>query len=353
MNIYFLVLTQPSNVGDLLINKMLIKELARQGKVYIDCYNCAADFRDSLFANMENVVDVYKSYHFTAKKLNLVKFASLLKRENIGLYTQSPGPLKKITQLKLRIGLGMIHRTIRLLEIPFYRIGNCCSEAIDSRADVVEKGVSAYFLRSTESVNYLKSLTNKPVKYIPDLAYLYNYEAKSSQKDKIAVLCFRKVKNIDNFLPYVSWIVDYLRDKGYIIRLAYQVKQDASFTNMLYEYLKKDGVSLRGDIIWYDNLNFYENVDIVLSNRLHSLLIGAMHGAIPVAFTDSDKVVRKIEDVYKSSLPTISNSLLLNKQNFHSITEILHNRDTLRNKLYQHIQENADLCRDIIANIYK
>ena len=37
-NFYFLCITQPSNLGDLIINKMLVDELCRYGKVYVDAY---------------------------------------------------------------------------------------------------------------------------------------------------------------------------------------------------------------------------------------------------------------------------------------------------------------------------
>ncbi|WP_373941208.1 hypothetical protein OEG92_15795 [Polaribacter sejongensis] len=40
MKIYFLVATQHDNLGDLLINKMLINEISKYGTVYVDASRC-------------------------------------------------------------------------------------------------------------------------------------------------------------------------------------------------------------------------------------------------------------------------------------------------------------------------
>lgn len=92
MNSYFICATQPTNLGDLVINKMLVDELCRYGKVFVDAYGLPEEFTKYLFEN-KNAVDVYDTYHLSVKKLRLWGLSKLIKDENIRLYTHSPGPL--------------------------------------------------------------------------------------------------------------------------------------------------------------------------------------------------------------------------------------------------------------------
>ena len=57
MNSYFICATQPTNVGDLVINKMLIDELCRYGTVYVDACGLPSDFKNVLLQHA-NAVDV-------------------------------------------------------------------------------------------------------------------------------------------------------------------------------------------------------------------------------------------------------------------------------------------------------
>ena len=352
MNTYFLVLTQPSNVGDLLINKMLIKELARHGNVYVDCYNCPDDFRDVLFENMDNVIDLWKEYHYTVKRLNFIKFRNILKKKSIKLFTQSPGPFTKIHFLPLRLALNAIHKIVSMVNIPFVRIGNCCSEALAKGEVISESYVDSYYLRSHQSVEYLKKMTDRSVYYFPDLSFLYSFDLRKYDKKKIAVFCFREVTgNLDSFISGLKYFVSKLLENGYKIKIAYQVKSDEAFSKYIYSIFKCDKVSYHENLIWYNQLDFYKDVNIVFSNRLHSLLIGAMYGAIPVAFTNSENVVRKISDVFDSSISTISKELLLSETSYKNINSIIIDSDSYRKKLAFHIQENSRICRLLINEL--
>lgn len=68
MNSYFICATQPTNLGDLVINKMLVDELCRYGKVFVDAYGLPEEFTKYLFEN-KNAVDVYDTYHLSVKKI--------------------------------------------------------------------------------------------------------------------------------------------------------------------------------------------------------------------------------------------------------------------------------------------
>jgi hypothetical protein len=125
-------MTQPTNVGDLVINKMMINELSKYGRVFVDCYNAPDNFRRELLSNSNNLVDVYREYGISLKKLDLLRFYRLIKKENVDLFVTSPGPIGGgRSSNKLRsYALKLINKTIKFAGIKHYSIGNCCSGAI-------------------------------------------------------------------------------------------------------------------------------------------------------------------------------------------------------------------------------
>lgn len=352
MNSYFLCVTQPSNAGDLLINRMLVEELSLYGKVFVDCYNCPSDFRALLIGNTENVVDVNKEYGFTLKRGDFSSFARLLKQSDIRLYTQSPGPLNKYSKWSLRISFAIIRKILSVLNIPFVRIGCCCSTAISTQSNVIESRNVQYFVRSQNGVEFLRSFRDNGISYIPDLAYLYHYKVHLASKKKIAVISFREVTdNYDRFLQWLKDCIIVLISNGYKIVFYYQVKGDRCFMQKLFEQLKSDVVCFREDIIWYDNFDFYADKSIVISNRLHCLLMGAVFNAIPYAYVNNDKKVKKISDVLESSMGDDYSRFVSGDYNSKKLARLIENIAENQQIIDSVVIKNADQCRNAIKSI--
>ena len=94
VNTYFICATQPDNLGDLIINKMLIDELSIYGYVYLDAWGIPDEFKLPLLEN-ENVIDV-SNFIFTVKRRSLrylFLYIFFLKRKNVKLISRSSGPL--------------------------------------------------------------------------------------------------------------------------------------------------------------------------------------------------------------------------------------------------------------------
>ena len=147
MNTYFLCLTQYVNVGDLLINKMLIDEFCRHGYVYLDCPDAPEEFRRFLLLN-KNVIDINKVHKFSVRTLNFYRFPSILKKCNITHFSQSPGPIRKKDSYANRIFAKYLHYILKPNKIRECKVGNCCS-AIEARGDMININHSSEIYENT------------------------------------------------------------------------------------------------------------------------------------------------------------------------------------------------------------
>ncbi len=351
MNFYFLCVTQPYNAGDLLINRMLLEELGKYGKVFVDCYNCPEDFRSFLIGNTDNIVDVYKTYGITLKKGCLISFAKLVKKENIQLYTQSPGPINKISDIKLRFSFSLIYKILSFLRIPIVCIGNCCSSAIVTRTNVVSKSVASYYVRSEKAVSFLKQCGAENVHYIPDLAYLYHSRIVETEKKKIAAFSFREVKeNLNLFIEWIRDVIFFLIRNDYKIVFYHQVKTDKCFMRTLYDAIGIKEIELISEVIWYDTFGFYTDKSIIISNRLHCLLLGAVYNAVPLAYIDNDRLTRKITDVFDSSMGEYSERFITSSISIEKLSNIVNDYYKYNQIIKGIVSTNYKLCS---ANINK
>lgn len=352
MNSYFLCVTQQFNAGDLLINRMLIEELSHYGTVYVDCYNCSESFKSILIGNSPCIIDVYSTYRFSLKKGSFFSFARFLKEKNVALYTQSPGPLNKVHNILVKTSFKIIRNVLSIMHIPFIRIGSCCSAAMLSNINVLENSNVQYYVRSNKSVEFLKQFRNYGIHYIPDLAYLYRDHVEISEKLKIAVMSFRKVtESLNEFISWVRNCIDLLNENGYKVIFYYQVEPDYEFMKYLYDSIGNEFISLRSDLVWYDNFDFYSDKSIVISNRLHCLLLGALYDAVPLAYVDNNRYVRKIQDVFESSFGADAPKYITDNTSLEKLYDIVKNLSEHQKVINDKVFNNASLCRSKIKSI--
>lgn len=303
VNSYFICVTQTSNLGDLMINKMLVDELCRYGKVFLDARGIPDSFKKPLLEN-ENVVDVEAEYHFTVKRMdprNVWRMIKLFKKYNIKFITRSPGPLG-LLGFKNRFGFHIINSIAKIMGASVCYCGNCASRIMSLNIPLKSEGVSKYFLRSDKSVEYVSKFVGDRVSYIPDLAFLMKYNIKTVEKKKIIGFDFRPVGTCDaSLIERCLSIINQFVDKGFDVVLYYQVQGDKQFIKRLYSLVNNPRVSIREEIVWYDDLSFYSDKMFIISNRLHSLLFGAVYGALPICIYDDCPQLAKIKHVFNSS----------------------------------------------------
>ena len=104
--------------------------------------------------------------------------------------------------------------------------------------------------------------------------------------------------------------------------------------------------------MWYDDLSFYSNKKYVVSNRLHSLLLGSTYDAIPVIFGDNAISSAKVSHVFKAIFGPdhhykVTDSILLDSLN----DDVIYNQ--LKERTQMAIKNSAYECRMTIKSIIK
>lgn len=354
MNTYFLCATQPGNLGDLVINKMLVDELCLYGKVYVDAYHLPETIKVYLFEN-QNAIDVNKNFGCTLKRYQLGKVAKIIKSNHIELYTNSPGPLYLLSLYK-RVMFRFMHFLIRRQGAKVVNIGGCCSSSIIRGLKFSQIGISEYYLRSFQSVEYLKlQLKEIKISYIPDISLLLRLKVKPnylSKKHSVAFSFRPDGQNVGELRKQCIRIINSFVKESYSVVLYWQVAKDEVFVRSLYaEFESINEVSLYEKQLWYEDMDFYEDKQFVVSNRLHSLLIGGVYGAVPIVFGDSAVACAKISHVFSS----VFKSDLLAAQNSYNgeidVRKLISNLETMQADADESINTAAEQCRNIISNI--
>ena len=226
--------------------------------------------------------------------------------------------------------------------------GNCCSEALVKNTRLKINNVNEVYVRSQQSVEYASKFINCPISYIPDMAFLMTSE-KQYEKNKTVIIDYRTVSvDAQKSIVDLKNIVHDFRCSGYKVELYYQVKTDKEEVLSLYEQLKDEGVTMRKDLLWYDEIeSFYSDKAFIVSNRLHSLLFGAAYGVIPIARITDETKVAKISHVFQSSFPAILYQNLMIDSPI-SIKSLIENENSYYNTLIKYMKLNKKKCSAII-----
>ncbi|QXP64480.1 hypothetical protein [Polaribacter sp. HaHaR_3_91] len=305
MKIYFLVATQHDNLGDLLINKMLIDEISKYGTVYVDAAGVPDSFKKELISK-NNVKDFELEYGGSLKRITGYKLLSDVRSE-FDFYFKSPGPsggvgydYKSIIrtvvlayqfnylskgQMKLNlVGNDIIIKT--KLDSWFQRNTNKCFEN--------------YLVRSKQNRDELLDLGYKNARFIPDVAFLYDRKNGTNEKKEKVCISFRDLKSEKYKNKIISILTDaipFYKEKGLIIEFCFQVESDYEFNKFLYEKFKSENVLFKASCLKYNEIPYYNTAKYVLTNRLHVMILGIVHQAIPVLVLNDDLKTSKINRI--------------------------------------------------------
>lgn len=305
--ILYIVATQYDNMGDLLINKCLIDELANFGEIYLDTKKVPYDFKKILLEHPNSYeLSTVSTFSFKGKGLILIPF---IKKNKYSHLFKSPGPFggAKTTNDKIRYFLFYyLFFIIRKKGVKSYLIGN--DIIINSKFDawifkkysIILKGI---LVRSTRNVEVLKKLHLSNVEYSPDLCFLMNSKNKSSKSKKVAI-SFRNIENDDmheKIIQSVKNLILFYSNKNYQIVFFHQVDRDYDYNKCLFELFKeKSNVNFRTSVLTWNDRDFYNDIELVLSNRLHVLLLAQSYSSIPIALLNENLKTMKINDVFES-----------------------------------------------------
>lgn len=357
---FYSAYTCKGNIGDLLINKYQIEEYAKYGEVYVDCTGMPKAFKEVIFAtDNKNIKDFAEQYHCNIRSINVFKVLKLLQREGFTHYTKSPGPYAHIkfplrTFITRLIG-SLSYIRAKALGMKVFALGIDMNYKNTSKSlqNINRKYFSHYDCIGVRSKHNQQILSDElsNVMYIPDMAFLCPdiVENKRCEKKKIA-LSFRDVEDRSSLISQLNAICHILIEQGFQIELVYQVKEDQDFCEFIKDSVDFP-VSYREKMIGYNDLCCYSEYDYVLSNRLHVILMAAMHVSIPFALISRNRKERKIRDVLDSAFTTRLWSYI-DEFRAEDLVSVI-NDSNISKRLQDEIVCQSELCRQTIKGLYR
>ncbi|MGF1603308.1 MAG: polysaccharide pyruvyl transferase family protein [Thermosynechococcaceae cyanobacterium] len=313
-NIFFIsARIKYENLGDLLINRILVEKLRDFGQIISDdrgvpdsVYNLLGlkdSERLSSFSN--SFVASMMSYKF---KLN--------KDHNSGVFwIKTPGGYHgSINNFLSTTKSIAIHILLKVFNIHICTFGISVGPYSKSR-QIFEKWKANctyfYAVRDSISQDYAKSIGIDKVLRFPDLALMSECKLDLSidKSDEYIIFSFRESTNdLDNSIDYQERLFTYLSKIvelvsvtwGKRIFVCYQVASDYEFCSKIYQkYRDRHNIILVEEQLTINSIcDIYSKATYTFSNRLHVLLFSGIFGSIPVAVIDAEKH-RKINGIYK------------------------------------------------------
>ena len=325
-----------NNLGDVLINVILIKELLKDHRILMED-EIPSEFREQLTVDEISRIIVQRNWLSRFVNYPVVHWLALLPSLSKIKYSISvPGHHKVTNDITsyIRTAKDIFKLSIlNILGIKSVRLG----VTIDvekgfamSLFRVLSKSYHAIGIR--EGVNYadLSKAGIKNCILMDDLAVML-YDPKelkdlNYENSKTVTLSFRgglfgsKVEPdyTAKVLTYVKAILmnDFFNNKAFVI--CHQVEEDAEVSSILYEALKDTyPCTLQANIMnMYDANILYRKSNCVLTNRLHVGLLAIVNGCPAYVITDLKKHTKIVNVFNELGLGNLLHDLESNFLNF-------------------------------------
>lgn len=352
--------TQYENLGDLLIARTLLAVLREHGRVIFDDTRVPSWYRKEIGVQDSEGSSTSALPFFI--QLFLHGACGRLSRRSI-IYLMLPPThsysksLQRDMQLVLALPLIVL---LRLLGVRICRLGGSIGPFTLLRGVIEVLGARQmyyYSLRESSSMAYAHRIGVQRIECFPEITLLMPVPALSAvlpvRIRNEAVLSFRQeVRSgckaegyVACLLPILDEIVDcVIKSASFKVQIAYQVEEDQPFSLFLYERYRNryDFVFPPKHITQKTMGEVYSSAALAFSNRLHVLLLGALHGCIPVAVIDADeqqKISGVFNDMYLNRLiidvrhDTFKGEWILNSlQHYAIIQERISNYTLLRRR---------------------
>ncbi len=355
MKIYFLVATQHDNLGDLLINKMLIDELSIYGDIYVDMAGLPQKFKDHLLEK-ENVNDFEVTYGGSLKRQSMFKMLTKIKLD-FDYYFKSPGPSGgedyKFSQIIKRLVITYQFRSLSKSGLKLNLIGNDIT--IKNKFNTWSERYSNGFfdntlVRSRQNVKKLKEANVNNVDYIPDVAFLFNDYSNTVTKKKV-LISLRNLNDLDydkKIEEYLSQAIPFFISKGLEVCFFHQVESDKDYNEFLYNKFKKLNCNIISDCIWYNDIvDTYSESVYLITNRLHVMILGIVHHVIPFLILKDDAKTSKINRILSDN-----NIECLISDSIDNVREHYENQSKLKSQIIDIARDNKVLCKEKISIIF-
>ncbi|MFQ3635129.1 MAG: polysaccharide pyruvyl transferase family protein [Cyanobacteriota bacterium] len=320
--VFYSAVTQFDNLGDLLINRILIAELRKYARLVVNVNGVPEWYKEELGLLPGEIVEESRIKFRTRIILAGIKRLSGLKKNTFAIINpgHSYGDMKMLGGSFFRI---LINSTLIYLSgVRRCRFGCSIGPFWGGRESLERlQAKLMYFnsVRDSISKNYAESIGIQNTVYFPDLAWLmeteYTQKRPSIESREFVIFSFRDLtpgflnKHLNSqeyqriLLSKLDKIVDYVSiNLSKKILICYQVDRDKSMSDFLYDRYKNickiDFLDSR--VTSRDMEKVYSSSCLVFSNRLHVLMFSMAFGALPIAVIDSEKHT-KISGVFADS----------------------------------------------------
>lgn len=359
---FYSAITQFDNLGDLLINKILISEVRNYARLVVNVNGVPEWYRQELGLLPEEIIEESRSKFRVRIILAGIRRLSGFKKNTFAIINpgHSYGDMKVLGGVFFRI---LINSTLIYLSgVRRCRFG-CSIGPFWGRRESLERWQSrlTYFnsVRDSSSKSYAESIGIRNTVYFPDLAWLmetqYTRERPSIESREFVILSFRDstpgflgqhldTQEYQNLLfSKIDGIVEYASNVlSKKILVCHQVERDESMSKLIYErYKSKHKVDLLDSRVTARDIEeVYSSSCLAFSNRLHVLMFSMAFGSLPVAVIDSKRHT-KISGIF---IDSSMESLILD----------IHDKDTfVRQRLDDLLQRQMPSLNEIIVDSYQ
>ena len=161
-------------------------------------------------------------------------------------------------------------------------------------------------------------------------------------------LSFRKVNDYNQLLSVLKQVCCFAKDINCEVDLLYQVDEDRALCLRLHKDLGRDTVNFSDELIDYYKLSTYNKYDMVISNRLHVLLMAAMNGSLPFGVLSNNSNEQKIACIFSG----VCNDKYIARLDSFNISDITSIYSTLESHMSD-LQEQVGIQRGLCINTIK
>lgn len=361
--------TQYDNTGDLLINKSLIYLLRTYGQVIIDDRKKPTTFINQLIAPQDQKLSELTEkglFSFLEGKLS----RSMQSVDDVYYLVLVPGDFSKQGLKKALSGLKFYFRLRKLKKLGcrILRIGASLS-TFDLPNYIVESLYSttyfAYGLRDKQSMAKAARFRFSNVRYFPDLAWAYHpnlIERESDVTERYILISFRANQSgtihdrdfFSNVKHQLFALLSHDAFDDYKIVVSYQVQYDREASQELVDlFADKFEVEFIDRLLSLDEaVHLYTHADLVISNRLHVVLLGSICHTLSVPFInplDNKKIASIYQDnaIYDLVLDYRDDITRLRDR----LVNLVERKDAVRGLLEDKRKHNAQIIENTVKTL--
>ncbi len=288
-NFYISLVTQYENLGDYLIAQATIDILKEFGDITLYIKDVPQNYIN-LFNLPNNTKFVKESFLITILK----------NRKESWVYIKKPGGYATSNNLKYKITLFLkilyLFTSKQLFKIKFVKMPHSFSGELNTLEKMYHKLYDINMIRDKLSLkNYNNSYISNSF-LVEDLAVYYmNKNSKflsniNVERNKISISL--RFDRLENESEISNNIAKYLLEKNNLDEIIYisQVTLDNNLNSKVSKYYNRNHISYNiSNNSINEIIDIYKSSKYIISNRLHSLLLARINGAIPIALIDIEK----------------------------------------------------------------